>query len=146
MNANDIIVQVTVAVMVLGVLIAAGIAIYRRWGRYRARRQLVKSFEAVSAAVLRDVLIPDGSGPLDLQSAQALGGVIRDPNRAPFGCLGLVGIDVDRGHAVHGRDPDPPRRPGVPDADHADLRRLEQSTLGDIPHGVIRRRGAIGGE
>jgi hypothetical protein len=38
------------------------IAVWRRWSRYRARRQLVKSFEAVSAAVLRDVLIPDGSG------------------------------------------------------------------------------------
>jgi len=62
MNVNDIIVQVTVAVMVLGIVAAAGVAIYRRWGRYRARRQLVKTFEAVSAAVLRDVLIPDGSG------------------------------------------------------------------------------------
>jgi hypothetical protein len=62
MNVNDVIVQVTVGVMLLGLLTAAGIAVYRRWNRYRARRQLVRSFEAVAAEVLRDVLIPDGSG------------------------------------------------------------------------------------
>lgn len=62
MNPNEIIIQATVAAMVLGVVIAAGVAIYRRWGGYRARKQLIRSFEAVSAAVLRDVLIPDGSG------------------------------------------------------------------------------------
>jgi len=61
-NPNEIIVQATVGAMVLGVVIAACIWIYRRWGIYRARKQLVRSFEAVSAAVLRDVLIPDGSG------------------------------------------------------------------------------------
>lgn len=62
MSANDIIVQVTVAVMLLALLAAGGAAIYRRWSRYRARRQLIKSFEAVAAEVLRDILIPDGSG------------------------------------------------------------------------------------
>ena len=62
MNPNEIIVQATVGAMVLGVVIAACIWTYRRWGIYRARKQLVRSFEAVSAAVLRDVLIPDGSG------------------------------------------------------------------------------------
>jgi hypothetical protein len=61
-NVNDLIVQATVAVMLAGVL-AAGLAwAYRRWRRFRARKQLVRSFEAVSAATLRDVLIPDGSG------------------------------------------------------------------------------------
>jgi hypothetical protein len=62
MNVNDLIVQATVAVMLVG-LLAAGLAwAYRRWRVFRARKQLVKSFEAVSAAALRDVLIPDGSG------------------------------------------------------------------------------------
>ena len=62
MNAEDIIVQATVAVMVLAVIAAGCVAGYRRWRSYRARRQIIKSFEAVSAATLRDVLIPDGSG------------------------------------------------------------------------------------
>jgi Nuclease-related domain len=62
MNVNELIVQVTVALMLLALIAAAGIAIYRRWGRYRARKRLIRSFEAVAAEVLRDVLIPDGSG------------------------------------------------------------------------------------
>lgn len=62
MNPNDLIVQATVAVMGLGVLVVALIAGWRRFGVYRARKQLIKSFQNVSAAVLRDVLIPDGSG------------------------------------------------------------------------------------
>ncbi len=62
MNVNDIIVQATVGLMVLVVIAAGCVAVYRHWRAYRARRQLVKSFEAVSAAVLRDVLVPDGSG------------------------------------------------------------------------------------
>ena len=62
MSVNDIIIEITVAVMLLGLLAACGVAIYRRFSRYRGRKQLVKSFEAVAAAVLRDVLIPDGSG------------------------------------------------------------------------------------
>jgi hypothetical protein len=61
-NPNDIIVQVTVAAMVLGVLVVACIAGWRRFSIYRARKQLIRSFEGVSAAVLRDILIPDGSG------------------------------------------------------------------------------------
>ncbi len=62
MNVNDIIVQLTVGIMVLALVAAVVVWASRRWRAYRARRQLVKSFEAVSAAVLRDVLIPDGSG------------------------------------------------------------------------------------
>ncbi len=62
MNPNDVIFQVTVAVMLLGLLIVGCVAAWRWWDRYRARRKLIKSFEAVSASVLRDVLIPDGSG------------------------------------------------------------------------------------
>jgi hypothetical protein len=62
MNPNDIIFQVTVGVMLLGLLAVGGVAGWRRWGRYLARRQLIRSFETVSAALLRDILIPDGSG------------------------------------------------------------------------------------
>jgi hypothetical protein len=62
MNVNDVIVQVTVAAMLLALLALAFVWAYRRWGRFRARKQLARSFESVSAAVLRDVLIPDGSG------------------------------------------------------------------------------------
>lgn len=62
MNVNDIIVQGTIGAMLLGLLVAGGLAVWRWWSRYRARRQLVRSFEAVAAAVLRDVLVPDGSG------------------------------------------------------------------------------------
>lgn len=62
MNPNDVIFQATVAVMLLGLVVVGCVAAWRRWDRYRARRQLIRSFEAVSASVLRDVLIPDGSG------------------------------------------------------------------------------------
>ena len=62
MNVNDVIVQATVAVMLVALLAVAFAWAYRRWGRFRARKQTARSFEAVSAAVLRDVLIPDGSG------------------------------------------------------------------------------------
>jgi len=62
MNVNDIIVQATVAVMLVALLAVAFAWAYRVWGRFRARKQIVRSFESVSAAVLRDVLIPDGSG------------------------------------------------------------------------------------
>lgn len=62
MNVNDIIVQATVAAMLVALLAVAFTWAYRRWGRFRARKQIVRSFESVSAAVLRDVLIPDGSG------------------------------------------------------------------------------------
>jgi Nuclease-related domain len=61
-NVNDIIVQATAGIMLLALLAAGVVAVYRRWRAYRARRQLFKSFEAVSAEVLRDVLIPDGIG------------------------------------------------------------------------------------
>ena len=62
MNVNDIIVQATVAVMLVALLAVASAWAYRHWSRFRARKQIVRSFESVSAAVLRDVLIPDGSG------------------------------------------------------------------------------------
>ena len=62
LNVNDIIVQVTVGIMGLALVATGAVWAYHRWRAYRARRQLVRSFEVVSAAVLRDVLIPDGSG------------------------------------------------------------------------------------
>lgn len=62
MNPNDLIVQATVAVMLLGVVIVACVAAWRRFAVYRARKQLIRSFETVSAAVMRDILVPDGSG------------------------------------------------------------------------------------
>ena len=45
MNVNDIIVQVTVAVMLIALLAVAFVWAYRRWGRFRARKQTVKSIE-----------------------------------------------------------------------------------------------------
>ncbi len=62
MTTENLIVQVTVAVMLAALLAFAGVAGYRYWGRHRARRQLIRAFEAASAALLKDVLIPDGSG------------------------------------------------------------------------------------
>ena len=62
MNVNDVIVQVTVAVMLARVArgrLDLGIPAL---GPLPGAQQLVRSFESVSAAVLRDVLIPDGSG------------------------------------------------------------------------------------
>lgn len=64
MTANDIIFQGTVGLMVLALVVLACIGGYRRWRRHRSRGQLLRSFEAASAAVLKDVLIPDGSGGL----------------------------------------------------------------------------------
>ena len=62
MTTEYLIVQVTVGVMLLALIALACVAGYRRWRLHRARGQLVRSFEAASAAVLKDVLIPDGSG------------------------------------------------------------------------------------
>jgi hypothetical protein len=62
MTANDLIFQVTVGVMLLALVILGGIAGYRRWMRRRSRGQLIRAFEACSAALLKDVLVPDGSG------------------------------------------------------------------------------------
>jgi hypothetical protein len=62
MTTENLIVQVTVAVMLAALLAFAGVAGYRRWRRHRARRQLIRAFEDVAAALLTDVLVPDGSG------------------------------------------------------------------------------------
>ena len=62
MSTNSLIVQVVIAVTLLG-LIALGIAAgFRRWRHSRARRRLVKTVESIALAALRDIVVPDGSG------------------------------------------------------------------------------------
>jgi hypothetical protein len=62
MNTDTLVVQVVGAIMLAGVVAAGIMAGYRRWRQYRARRDIVRAFQAASAALLRDVLVPDGSG------------------------------------------------------------------------------------
>ncbi len=62
MSTENLIVQVVVGVMLLALLAFAVVAGYGRFRQYRARRQLIRTFESCSAALLRDVLVPDGSG------------------------------------------------------------------------------------
>lgn len=62
MTTENLIVQVIVGLMLLALFAFGVVAGIRRWLRHRARRQLFKAFAAASAGILRDVLIPDGSG------------------------------------------------------------------------------------
>jgi hypothetical protein len=62
MSTEILVVEVVAAIMLAGVLVAGVMAGYRRWRQYRARRQIVRSFASASAALMRDVLVPDGSG------------------------------------------------------------------------------------
>lgn len=62
MTAENLIVQVVVGVMLLALGVYGGVLGWRRWRRYLAQRKLLRAFESASAALLRDVLIPDGSG------------------------------------------------------------------------------------
>ena len=62
MNPNEIIVQATVGAMVLGVVIAACIWVYRRWGVYRARKQLIRSLRRRFRRRALGRADPDGSG------------------------------------------------------------------------------------
>ncbi len=62
MTAESLVVQVVVGVMLLALLAYGALLGFRRWRRHLARRQLFRAFEASAAAVLRDVLVPDGSG------------------------------------------------------------------------------------
>jgi hypothetical protein len=62
MNAENLVVQVVVAVVLLALLAYAAAAGWRRWRQHLARRRLVRAFQTSAAALLRDVLVPDGSG------------------------------------------------------------------------------------
>lgn len=62
MNTEDLVVHAVVGVMLLALAAFGAITGLRYWRRHRSRRRLLKAFEAAAAAVLRDVLIPDGSG------------------------------------------------------------------------------------
>lgn len=62
MNDQSLVVQAVVGVMLLALVAYGGVLGWRRWRLHRARRQLVRAFEAASAALLRDVLVPDGGG------------------------------------------------------------------------------------
>jgi len=62
MNAQNLIVQVVVGVMLFALAAYGAVLGWRRWRLHLARRQLFRAFQASSAALLRDVLVPDGSG------------------------------------------------------------------------------------
>ncbi|MBX3702778.1 MAG: NERD domain-containing protein [Steroidobacteraceae bacterium] len=62
MTAENLIVQVVVGVMLAALAAYGAVLGLRRWRQRQARRRLVRAFEACSAALLRDVLVPDGSG------------------------------------------------------------------------------------
>ena len=62
MTAENLVVQVVVGVMLLALVVYGAVLGFRRWRLHQARRQLFRAFEAASAALLRDVLVPDGSG------------------------------------------------------------------------------------
>ncbi|MDH4261137.1 MAG: NERD domain-containing protein [Gammaproteobacteria bacterium] len=62
MSTDTLIVQVVIAVVLVG-LMALGVAAgFRHWRHSRARRRVVKSVESISLAALRDIVLPDGSG------------------------------------------------------------------------------------
>jgi len=58
---ENLVVQVVVGMMLLALLGFGILTAVRHYRRYRARRALFRAFEAASVALLRDVLIPDGS-------------------------------------------------------------------------------------
>jgi hypothetical protein len=62
MSTDNLIVQVVIGVTLLAFLALGMVAGFTRWRHSRARRRIIKSIEAVAAATLRDVIIPDGSG------------------------------------------------------------------------------------
>ncbi|MBM5811783.1 MAG: NERD domain-containing protein [Gammaproteobacteria bacterium] len=85
-----------VVVSVAGVAVAAlaafgAVAGWRRFGRYRRRRQIARTVAAAGSAMLQDVVIPDGSGGqlhldfLLLTSGGLLVVDLRDVNGIVFG-------------------------------------------------------------
>lgn len=62
MTAQNLIVQFVVGLMLLALAGYGAVLGWRRWRLHVARRQLIRAFQTSSAALLRDVLVPDGSG------------------------------------------------------------------------------------
>lgn len=62
MNTESLVVQVVTGITVLAFLALGIVAVFKFWRHRYARRQIVKAVEAVAAATLRDVIVPDGSG------------------------------------------------------------------------------------
>lgn len=62
MSAENLVIRIVVGVMLLALAAYGAVVGWRRWRHHVARRQLFRAFEASSAALLRDVLVPDGGG------------------------------------------------------------------------------------
>jgi len=61
MSTDSLIVQVVLAVTLIGLVLLGIAAGVRRWRHSRARRRVVRAVESVSLAALRDIVVPDGS-------------------------------------------------------------------------------------
>ena len=82
-----------------GVIVAVALGSYlgyRYWRRWRAERALLEPFEAVSFDMLRDVLLPDGSGGqvhIDLLLLTAKGLLVVDLRHASGMIFGSESMD-----------------------------------------------------
>ena len=62
MNTDRLVVAVVTAAAVAALAGYGGVAGWRRFRRYRRRRQIIRTIAAAGAAMLQDVIVPDGSG------------------------------------------------------------------------------------
>jgi hypothetical protein len=62
MNTDRLVVAVVTAAAVAALAGYGGVAGWRRFVRYRRRRQIARSIGAAGSAMLQDVIVPDGSG------------------------------------------------------------------------------------